>query len=237
MTIDQLNAINSFSRKDYYDAYKEKYGDKSIYALDYALRKATSEGSIIHIGRNRYTFRESRRFYTPHYSPEACKIAKRIKSEYPLVDFRIFELKQINSFVNHLFAHNTIFVSVENDVIDFVFDFLHNEYPGKVLLKPKVEDYYRYLVDNQIVIVRLPSESPKGINDKWHIRIEKILVDITADKLISQLVPQSEYDNIINEIFSLYIVDTSTLLRYANRKGAVKKIKNLLSMFIHFEEG
>ena len=39
--------------------------------------------------------------YTHTYSEDACCIASEIKTEYPDVDFRIFELTQLNSFVNH----------------------------------------------------------------------------------------------------------------------------------------
>lgn len=84
-------------------------------------------------------------------------------------------MTQLNAFVNHLIAHNTVFVYVENELVDFVFDTLHRTYPGQVMLKPTVDSYYRYLVDNEIVVGRLPSETPKGHDVPWHSRLEKIL--------------------------------------------------------------
>lgn len=233
MTFDQLSTADSFSRQAYFDAYQVKYGTKSKYALDYALRKATSSGSVTHIGRNQYVFNESKQVYIHNYSPEACQIAEKIQKEYPLADFRVFELTQLNAFVNHLFAQNTIFVSVEKEVIDYVFDYLRNECPGRIMLKPRTDEYYRYWVDKQIVIIRLPSESPKGIREKWHSRIEKILVDITVDKLIAQLVSDSEYDVIFNEALSRYLVDTNAMLRYARRKGAGNKFREYLTKYSH----
>ena len=54
----------------------------------------------------------------------------------------------------------------------------------------------RFLQDDEIVVGRLPSESPKGIEKTWHSRLEKILVDISVDKLLTQIIPQVEYYNI-----------------------------------------
>lgn len=231
MTFNQLAVVDKFSRKDFFDAYKEKYGDKSEYAIDYALRKAISEGIIYHLGRNQYAYGKQKHTYAHSYSEEATRVANEINEKYPEVDFRVFELMQLNRFVNHQFAHNTIFISVENDVVDYIFDSLRNEYPGRIMLKPKVDEYYRYLVDDQIVVLRLPSETPKGVGEFWKSRLEKILVDITVDKLMSKIVSESEYHLIFSEAFNRYFLDLSAMYRYANRKGAGRKFKKLLDEY------
>ena len=232
MMLDRLSTTEKFSRLDYIIAYKDQYGENNQFAIEYALRKSVADGEIIHIGRDQYSISNARSSYRYNYSEEAIRIASEILEEYPTVDFRIFELSQLNEFVNHLFAHNTIFVSVENDVVDFVFDTLRNEYPGRVMLKPKIEEYYRYLVDNQIVILRLPSETPRGIEETWHSRIEKILVDITIDKLMSKIVSTSEYNAIFTEVYSQYLIDENAMFRYANRKGAGKKFRNCMKEYM-----
>ncbi len=224
MTFDQLNSMEIFSRNDFYDAYKEKNGVKTGDALEYALRKAVENGSIVRIGRNQYSCMKAKRPYVHSYSSEANRVAQEIQKEYPAIDFRIFELTQLNPFVNHLFAHNSIFVSVENEAVEYVFDTLRVDYPGRVMLKPKAEEYFRYRVDDQIVITRLPSESPKGADVPWHCRLEKMLVDVKVDKLLSQIVSPREYDLIYEEAFERYLVDVNAMYRYARRKGAVDRL-------------
>lgn len=231
MFANQLASMEKFTRKDYYDAYREKHGEKTQDALDYALRREVAAGNIVHVGRNQYAYAKEKRLYTYEYSDAAGQVAVEIQKEYPQVDFRIFELIQLNAFVNHLYAHNTIFVSVENDAIDFVFDSLRDKYPGRIMLKPKVDEYFRYLVDDQIVVLRLPSESPKGIDAPWKSRLEKILVDIMVDKLLTQIVSESEYDAIFLQAFERYLVDTSAMLRYANRKGAGIKFRERIEEY------
>lgn len=236
MLLSRISTAEKFSRQDYILAYKDQFGESNIYTIEYALRKAVSEGEIIHVGRDQYAVSDKRRNYQYKYSEAAVQIASVIRKEYPNVDFRVFELTQLNAFVNHLLAHNTIFVSVENDVIDFVFDTLRNEYPGRVMLKPKIEEYYRYLVDDQIVILRLPTETPKGTGEVWHSRIEKILVDIVVDKLLAKIVSPSEYKTIFTEAYERYLIDENTMFRYANRKGAGKKFRECMMEYLHPED-
>lgn len=232
-----LATMDKFTRRDYYEAYIETYGDKTPDAIDYALRSEVAAKNILHVGRDYYTYPKGKGFYKYNYSDATERLVQKIQSEYPLVDFQIFELAQLNTFVNHLYAHNSIFVSVENDAMDYVFDSLKNEYPGQIMLKPKVNEYFRYLVDDQIVIMRLPSESPKGLDAPWKSRLEKILVDIAVDKLLTNIVSESEYEAIFEQSFSKFLLDTSTMQRYANRKGAGMKFRKCIEEYSDVEIG
>lgn len=107
---------------------------------------------------------------------------------------------------------------------DYVFEELCNHFPGKVMLKPSAELYYRYSQDNQIVIERVPSQTPKGVIQPWQSRLEKILVDILTDKLISRIVPDSEKSAITAGMLNEYTFDKGVMMTYAKRKGAVKKL-------------
>ena len=140
-------------------------------------------------------------------------MVKTISDGYDGLDFQVFELTQLNDFMNHQMAHNTIFVSIENDLLDYVFDTLWKAYPGKVLLKPKADQYYRYRQDDEIVVGRLPSETPRGIDEPWMSRLEKILVDVFTDKLVSAIVPEGEKEGILDGAFNNYMIDQNTIIR------------------------
>lgn len=231
MTNENKQEKVPFSREDYYQFMIAEKGFKTKYALDYSLRQALADGSIVRIGWNQYVFVNEKALYNYKYSEDALEIASVLSSEYEGIRFRIFEMRQLNGFQNHLIAHNTIFVYVENDLIDYAFDTLRNIYAGRILLKPKADDYYRYRVDNQIVVLRLPSESPKGVDAPWQTRLEKMLVDLATDKLLIELVPQSEMKTIFNIAYSSYLIDENTMFRYAKRKGALSKFSNALEVY------
>lgn len=195
------------------------------------LQKFLRDGAIVRIGRNRYCIPQKPiNFYQHEYSSISKEIAGLITKEHPLLNFSLFELIQLNEFVNHQLAHNVIFVSVEMDIIDFVFDTLKEKFPGKVFINPTTELYRQYWCDDMIVLEKLVSEAPMGKLCMWHTRIEKMLVDIVADRLIVDTVSPSEFPGIYMGAFDRYVVEESCLLRYATRRGVEKEIHNLIEM-------
>ncbi len=226
-----MHAGRSYSRNWLLSRLRRENPEASEDALVYSLRKLLSEGKIIRIGWNQYACAQEKKIYQHDYSSEAVQVADFLYDNYTDLDFRLFELIQLNDFMNHLIAHNTIFVYVENDMLDFVFDSLIRKYPGRTMLKPKADDYFRYLQDNEIVVGRLPSESPKGLEKPWHSRLEKILVDISVDKLLTQIVPQGEYESIFQTAFEQFLLDKNTMIRYAKRRGAADKFESILNKY------
>lgn len=234
MTFNQLRSMPMFTRANYYEAMKQETGKTTAGELTYSINRAIAENKILHVGRNQYVYANDKRQYRHTYSEAASMTASEISKEYPSVDFRIFELVELNPFVNHQLAHNNIFVFVENYLVDYVFDSLRRKHPGRVMLKPSVNDYYRYRVEDMIVVLRLPSESPNGIGCQWNSQLEKILVDISVDKLLCRIVFRGEYRNIFETAFGQYNIDKKAMFRYSNRRGAGTKFKTILEQYASF---
>ena len=68
----------------------------------------------------------------------------------------------------------------------------------------------------------------------WESKLEKILVDISVDKLISHIVSPGEYENIFLEAFSRYHIDLNSMFRYSRRKGAIDKFTAILKEYVPF---
>ena len=49
---------------------------------------------------------------------------------------------------------------------------------------------------------------------------------------MSKIVSPSEYNTIFTDAFNMYSLDRSTMFRYANRKGAGKKYKDILNEYV-----
>lgn len=215
----------NFSREDFIAAFERKNKNRTKASGRYRFQKLLSNGEIYRVGRNQYRMAEdSKSHYSYHYSELSLDIAKIIEALYPELDFRIFELVQLNEFVNHQIAHNVIFVFVESELGSYVFDSLKERYIGKILLNPSVETFHQYWSDNMIVIKKLVSESPKGEGAVWETRLEKMLVDLVADKLLLTSVSGGEYDGIFHQAFRDFYIDESRLFRYAGRRNAKSKI-------------
>ncbi len=224
-----LKNKKTFSRQDALQSFRKggyELSNASFYKKFAAMVKS---GEIARVGNGMYCIPgENMSLYEHEYSEFAVEVASFLQEQYPLLDFSIMELVQLNAFVNHQIAHNVLFLSVEADVIEFVFDFLKERYFGKVLITPTPEMYQQYWSDNMIVVNKLTTETPKAAVIPWHTRLEKLLVDIVADPLLLDSISEGEYPGIYEDAFSLYVIDESCLFRYAARRAVDKKIKKLI---------
>lgn len=224
-----LKNKKSFSRQEVLQSFRKggyELSDASFYRKFTAMVK---DGELVRAGNGIYCFPEGTAGpYDHEYSELASEVASLIQNQYPLLDFSVLELTQLNDFINHQFAHNVLFLSVESDAMGFVFDLLKEQYFGKVLISPTPEIYHQYWSDNMIVISRLITEAPKSSTVSWHTRLEKLLVDIYADPLLLDSINDSDYPGIYENAFSMYVVDESCLFRYAARRTVDKKIIKLI---------
>lgn len=226
---DGLLDVTRFTRKELLESFRMAGYMLSEASFYKKVEELVKNGQIIRVGRNVYSLPDDKRLtYEYKYSELAEEVAQEIAQQFPYVNFSIFEFVQLNDFVNHLIAHNVIFLSVEAEIMDFVFETLRDKYPGKVLINPTVEIYHQYWSDNMIVLGKLTTEAPKGQKASWHTRLEKMLVDIMAEPLLLASISRAEYPHIYEDAFDRYIVDENGLFRYASRRKVTKKIKELI---------
>lgn len=219
------NSQTAFSRKDLQQALSsgEAYTNKII-------RKLLNTGKVARVGRNQYRVTDdTKAVYQYDYSSLSKDVAALIEKKHPYLAFTVFELVQLNCFANHLFGRNIIYVFVEADFEDYVFQTLSGAYPHKVLVCPDIETYNRYAEDGSIVILKLKSEAPNGRPVKWHTRLEKLIVDLFTERLIIETVSSGELPVILGDIFDRNIIDEDCLFRYARRRGAEQKIRDYLA--------
>ena len=157
-------------------------------------------------------------------------IVALIRENYPLVDFQVWELYQMNEFVNHLLAKNTIFIEVENMLDESIFNLLFNRYPH-VLHNPSLDEYYKYAGDETIIVRKLISEAPPPFGQYRQASLEKLLVDLFGRGISGSILSRSEYRAIYEDAFQKYNINQGKMFRYARRRGIEKAIRD----FIHEE--
>ncbi len=218
-----------FTRKQVLESFRNagyQLSDSSFYKTFSLMVK---NGDLIRVADGLYCFPDNNeKQYCHKYSELATEVASLVQEQFPLVNFSIMELIQLNDFVNHQIANNILFLFVESDVMDFIFEMLRDRYFGKVLIDPTPKIYHQYWCENMIVILKLTTEAPKSIDISWHIRLEKLLVDVVAEPLILNSFNNNETVNIYEEAFSMYVVDESCLFRYARRRAIDQKIKKMI---------
>lgn len=220
----------SFTKEQFCNQVREVKPDYAGSSISWLLSELKREEKIISVGRGKYirtTKSGEKSEYT--YSPLEIyqEVEKLIAKEFPLVEFQMWEMYQMNEFVNHLFGKNTIFVDVENMCEDVVFEMLHEKFPY-ALFCPSEEMYHKQKGnDNTIVVQRLISETPKPAVGH-SAPLEKILVDLFSKKLTGKLIVKSEYPAIYEQAFERYYIDEAKMFRYARRRSLDEELITFL---------
>lgn len=222
--------IGAFGRKELLAAARKagEFGDGQLRNL---ISNLLSSGRIRRVGRGVYVAADGRE--RPRYkntlsdTASACRdiVAKR----FPLLDFRVWNLASINEFLNHQLTGEITFVEVENDGCEFVFEELSELLPGSmVLLKPRMEEVVRYGRKRTVVVIALISESPKLDSDPHGLALEKLVVDMFANRLLRELLPAGDYPEAVSEMLTKYAISETTLLRYARRRNKEAEISSFI---------
>ena len=198
-------------------------GRSTVYHL---LKQLCESGEIIRTSKGHYKV-AGKKNYAYDLSDTAKDISSVVRKEFPLVDFQIWELYQMNEFVNHQLARNTVFIEVEDLQEESIFNLLFEKYPH-VLLNPGVDEYYKYAGQETILVRKLISEAPPAFGSYHQASLEKILVDLFGRGISGAIVSRSEYSAIFETAFKKYNINQAKMSRYARRRGIEKTIWDYL---------
>lgn len=223
---EYMDTHPSFTTKEFAEVMRIKSPNIASSTIYYTLNQLCASGSITRSYKGHYIVTNKHNYYHP-LSITATNVSSLIQKEFPLVDFQIWELTQMNEFVNHLIANNVIFIDVENMLDESVFNFLFENYPH-VLFKPKIDEYYKYFRADMIIVQKLMSEVPCSYGPYKQSPLEKLLVDLFGRGLTQSIIYRQEYRTIFEDSFEKYNVNIAKMFRYAKRRGIDKKVLNFI---------
>ena len=216
----------SFSTREFADMFENSSQTSGRSTVFNTLKQLIESGEITRISKGHFIACRKKN-YSYNLSDTAKEISSSIREKYPLVDFQIWELYQMNEFVNHQIARNTIFVEVEKPLDESLFGFLFDRYTH-VLLNPNTDEYYKYSGVLTIVVKRLISESPHCYGEYRQSSLEKLLVDLFARGLSGEIISRSEYHTIYEDSFMKYNINQVRMFRYARRRGVEQTIRSFM---------
>ena len=201
--------------------------------LRYHIGKMLKRKSILRVGRNLYIKADEaklKRQYRNVYSSTAEKIIEFMKTKFPLMDYRIWELIWLNEFLNHQLGNNLIFLEIEKIGCEVVFHSLREILQStSVLLMPTTEQLLLYREHDSVIINRLITEAPKGKPYVHNVLLEKIIVDLFANKSLFHILSPADFPDAVSEMFRKYIINQTSMFRYAKRRNKAREIYAFLT--------
>ena len=229
-TSKKLEVGHRYSHQELIELLKSDYPHMRETSCHWAVCGMLKNGAITKIARNVYVVQNEREkpVYRPAYSELAAKLIAQISDKFPSVHFTVFESALMNDFLNHLVAQNTVFVQAEKDISIFIFRFLQELGYAHLLYKPNKADYALYWEKDCIVVTDMISEAPLSASVPHEICLEKMLVDMYCDKLISSAYSKSEYPEVLKQAMETYHIESTKMMRYARRRGREDEMKKIL---------
>ena len=197
---------------------------------NWTINGMIKNGMIVKKGYNEYALPSENVLpvFEPSYSELAENTAEVICKQFPYVQFTLFETVLMNEFLNHMIAQNTVFLQIEKDSSIFVFRHLQESGFKKLMYKPTKRDNDLYWEKDTVIISDLISEAPMKADKSYSIVLEKMLVDMCADKLISATFSKAELPDVFDQVQSRYRLDKAKMLRYARRRNKADEVKKYL---------
>ena len=230
-TLSNLPQGQIFNKSRFREAVHMVDPDCSESSINWMLVTMRKQGLLASAGTGKYYVipNEStikKNYQYPH-SLEYQEIEQSITESYPLVNFQMWELIQMNDFVNHQIAKNVIFIEVESMLVDTVYEMLHEKYPY-AMIQPDTDTFYKQRApETDIVVQKLLTEAPTP-NDGHSSPLEKLLIDLLSKKLPGSLIERSEYPRIYEDIFRKYLIDETRMFRYAKRRNLYNALLSFL---------
>lgn len=228
--LERMDVQKVYSHKELVNELKILKPDLSENTYHWAISRLVGTGSLPKLGYDSYSLSSelSKDEYMPVYSDKATELTRVISEKYPFVRFTVFETVLMNEFLNHLIAQNTIFIQVEKESSIYVFRFLQEHGVTNVMFKPSKKDVDLYWSKNCVIVTDMVSEAPIRMSMPHSIMLEKMLVDMSADKLISATFSKADLTDVYEEAQSRYRLDKVRMLRYARRRNHQDVVLNYL---------
>jgi len=225
------NTHKVFTRKDLIRYLTDLKRLDAPSSISEQLNRLLKNGQIIRRARGVYILpTNTKKDFIILCSDDIKNIAGQIRQKFPFAEFCIWDSSVILPFVHHIPNIKFIYIDVERDVAESVFNLLNSGAGRRIFFMPTQTDFNRYISGNEALIIRqLISEAPlqqtDGINTP---SIEKILVDIAGDTEFVFL-GGNELHYVYTNIFKKHNVNKKKLLRYAARRARKKEVEQLLN--------
>ena len=211
--------------KAYVQTQRPRLKDSTFRWLLYSLCSKRIIQHVAHDAYRIYAGDSLLQGYSADLSNDAVAVRAFLKKRFPLLMFIIWETRAFNEFANHQIVRNYIFIEVEKPLSENVFDAIREESKHTVLYKPGKKEIALYSGDVTVSVLDLTSDAPV---DGYDAKLEKLLVDLFANKLLEQIVSRGDYPGIFEEAFAKYRINYNIMRRYARRRNKHDVIKGFI---------
>ena len=233
--IEEFKDREYFTREELFDFYCYFEPNLKEGTFGWRIYDLKSKNIIKPLKRGLYVISYKQK-YKPGITQNLLKIAKQVTDKFEEIKHCIWETAWINEFVQHQTSKSTIFIEIEKGFEESLFYELKDTLKREVFLKPdeKAIDYYIAESSHPVIIKKLLTRAPLSRRTEKKVKfytpaLEKILVDLFAEKKLFYYVQGSELIHIYENAISNYTINFTKLFSYAKRREREQDIKQFMT--------
>jgi len=236
--IEEFKDKESFTREElfqFYRYFEPKLKEGTFGWRIYDLKK---RNIIKPIKRGLYVISYKPK-YKPDISPNLLKIMKQLSEKFDEVKHCVWETVWLNEFAQHQTSKSTLFIEVEKGFEESLFYALKENLHREVFLYPdeKTIDFYIAESNQPVIIKKLLTRAPLMERTEKKVKfytptLEKILVDLFAEKRLFYYLQGGELMHIYENALSNYTINFTKLFSYAKRRERDYDIKQFMTNHI-----
>ena len=233
--IEEFKDKASFTREELLQFYRQFEPDLNEGTFGWRIHDLKNKSIIKSLKRGQYviTYKPT---YKPEISPRLFEIAKLLSEKFDEVKYCVWETAWLNEFVQHQTGKSILFVEVEKGFEESMFYALKDNLHSEVFVYPdeRAIDFYIAESKHPVIIKKLLTRAPlmKRTVDKLEFNtptLEKILVDLIAEKRLFSYFQGGELIHIYENALSRYTINFTKLFSYAKRREKERDIKEFMT--------
>lgn len=218
---NEFKRRESFSRDELFNFYTQFEPELKETTFRWRIYQLKAKRIIAVISKGAFTL-----LYKPTFKPGIAenerKIFLKLEKQFPTLKFCVWSTKMIHEFMLHFPGKFITILEVEKAALEPVYDFLRDQGLRNVFIQPEEKEIERYIYesDSSIILKALISKSPlQRVTKIVTITLEKLLVDLYADKKLLAAFQGNELTHIVNNAYNRYSIDFTKLFNYAKRRA------------------
>ena len=222
--ISELLTKELYSRTDLYDLIFRCFPTYNENSCNWIIGMLCKKGVLFPVGKG--FFQRGKLEWAAKLEGPCGKAVQKTIAEMPNLKASFINLNYVNDMCGFENGPDCSILEVDKGNLFPAYMKLRESYRKDVLLTPTEHELNFYMRPGAIILKPLFSKAPAKRDGT--ICIEKLIVDLIADRTYRWLYPDVDFDDSIREFASQYFVNYSHLNHYAKRRRCEELITDIL---------
>ena len=215
-----------YSRLELFDLIFRRFPTYSANSCNWIIGLLCEEGKLSPLGNGYFT--KGKTLWKAEFSDEDKNVIEKIQKALPRTHISCVHSRTLNQLTPTDRCEDFLLIEVDKRDLFACYMELRNIFRREIMLTPTRRELNYYFKPKSIILNPLFSKSP--CRNDGGVAIEKLVVDILANRTIGWLYPNRDFESQLVKLLAETNVNLITALNYAKRRGTYDEVYRICSM-------